>query len=217
MHRLLIVAVVAQLLMLPYRINNYIQFGTFSWVRLDYYWQMMWQPESVIQKNGGGFAVLGGITLPTLISPGLAKDIENNLNKFGQNYYSDNFYKYAAVKTFIKKPLEWLRLKVDYIPHSWFDSLYEPYETLSQWENWLYAYLFWTVLGLSIFRIVIAFQNFYRDTIVDLFFLSVFTTQFAWGTFFHFEPRYFYFMKIILVVIASIYIAMYCRFNRKPA
>ncbi len=214
LHRLLLVAASAQIIMLPYRIYNYNQSATIAWVQLDYYWKNMWHSPAVIMKEHGSLALLGGLNVAAQTSPKLAAEIQNCVDKFGQNYFSDNFYKQAAIKTLIKNPIKWFTLKASYFPWAWFDSLYISKREVSQKENWFYALLFWPVFTLAIFHTCLSNRDPYSDNTVDYFFLSIILSQFICSIFGHFEPRYFYFPKIGSIISALCYTAMYCPFNR---
>jgi len=213
--RLLTIAICAQVLMLPYRIYNYTQFGTVSWVRLDYYWQNMWLAKDIIRKNHGELALLGGLDVAAQVNPQLAKEIQNHTKK--QCSYSENFYKQAAFKTFLEHPVKWLTLKSKCLPWAWFDSLYISKKRVRQSENSFCALLFCLILSISMFRSFIFAKTFNHKDIVSLFFLSAVLSQFICSVFGHFEPRYFYLLKTLSLVSASFYLAMYFKFSKRRA
>ena len=217
LHSFLLIAIMAQIIMLPYRVHNYIHFGNAAWLRADYIWQSMWMSDSTTLKNGAGFTLSGGINVPAKLNPQLSKEIESNLSKFGKQYYPANFYKHAAIETFLKNPVKWIFLKSSYLPYGWFDGTCRAFDQVWQIENWFYAILFWIVLVIATIRVSTFISDFHRNNILDLFFINTVLTQSICSIFLHLEPRYFYFLKIMSVITASFYIAEYFQSQQRKA
>ena len=187
------------------------------WLAADYYWQLMWQPESVTEKNGGHYAVVGGVSVPTKVNPSLAKEIETKVSNFGTTYYSVSFYKEAIIRTFIRHPIKWLSIKAQYISFAWFDDFGGPKGKAWQVENWFYACMVCFLVSLACVRIFLLSRNFKSNLIAEVFFLGIVLLEFLCGIFFHFEPRYLYPLKIISVMMMAVYLAMFINIHKQAS
>lgn len=162
--------------------------------------------SAYLEKVGAGWIVEGGGNLVCRIDITTCGDTTNARNSF--------------VKTFLKNPLEWFLLKFSLIGKYWFSSI----------QNWTSVGVESTPMDFFINGLLLAAliatifllgnrRLRYSDKWILLIWInaSLLSTYGLIFTFAHFETRYFYFPKIIILMMFLISAGQYFRQSEKVA
>lgn len=179
---MLLILLVAHSTMLPWRIHNYKERRAFSWVCTSkLFYENAGKTEQEMNEKKAGFFIEGGGNLPCKIDPSYC----------GKN---DAFSFY---KVFFTNMIAWYRHKINLLPGYWFSSL-------RNYTNIVYlpTYFDKIINTIYLFCVLITFPllfwtRFYKDAqVYSCMCISFYSCFFVIFTFFHFETRYFYLMKI---------------------
>ncbi len=195
----------------PYRLWNFYKFHNFSWLQVDYYWKMGWESESELAKTDDSWIARGGMLVPAYVNPQLAAKIQAHNKVLGASAYSDSFYRWRTITTFLRHPLKWLIYKAKLLPWFWFAPINSHISlglatTAEVVENWVYAAI--TVFCLIRFLVIPCIQRNFpeQEAVYTLFYAGVFIASALTLIFVHFEPRYFYLIKIFSAVMLLSYL-----------
>jgi hypothetical protein len=204
----------------PYRLWNFYKFHNLSWLQVDFYWKMGWETESELAKTNDSWIVKGGMLAPSHVNPELAAKIQTNLKVHGENAYSDSFYKWRTITTFLRHPLQWISYKAKFLPWFWFAPInsHTPAGIATQTEyieNWLYVTII--IFCLTRFVIIAGIQknSEEQESVYTLFYSGIILSTAITFVFVHFEPRYFYIIKIMsTIMFLSYFLSRQSRLTR---
>lgn len=207
-----VVAVLAfNCLTAPYRLWNFYKFHNLSWLQVDYYWKMGWAPESDLAKTNDTWIIRGGIMAPSYVNPELAAKIRQNLKLHGENAYSASFYRGRTITSFLRHPVKWITFKARLLPWFWFAAINSHSANgisnqLEHLENWIYVTII--ILCLINFLIVPAIRRTISDqeAAYALFYSGILLASSVMFIFVHFEPRYFYTIKLVSTIMLLSYL-----------
>lgn len=179
---ILIALVTAHVVMLPWRLHNYMDKGNFSWV----------QTGNVIALNGlssdepllakqGKFVIEGAGNVACKVDAAVCDSLEPK-----------DFY-----KTLLRHPVEWYSYKLSLIVNFW-STFTTPKQFLSNWFNLQdgLGNIIYLASLVAIFPLLIAARKSRRWPVMAWATVSMFGAFFVIFTLAHFEPRYFYLIKI---------------------
>lgn len=196
-----IVLIIAHATTLPWRAYHWINQGSPQWV----YTSAVVFTNSVmtseyLERVGGGFVVAGGGNLVCRINISACGDTVNAKDLF--------------IKTFTENPIEWYSLKFAAIGEYWFSSVRnwtsigEKATTIDIVTN---GFLLLALIALA----VLLFANKVRShgiwILLVWFNASLFSAYLLIFTLAHFENRYFYFPKIVGILMVLIVACLQCR------
>jgi hypothetical protein len=195
----------------PYRLWNFYKFHNFSWLQVDYYWKMGWQSESELAKTDDSWIARGGMLVPAYVNPQLAVKIQAHNKVLGASSYSDSFYRWRTVTTFLRHPVKWIIYKARLLPWFWFAPINSHISlglaTMAEVaENWIYAAI--TIFCLVRFLVIPSIQRNFpeQQAVYTLFYSGVVIAGALTFVFVHFEPRYFYSIKIFSTIMLLSYL-----------
>lgn len=200
-----IVLLIAHAATVPWRAYHWIYQDNPSWVQTsDLVFANSVMTSEQLNNKQGGFVVAGGGNLVCRIDPTTCGDTANAKSLF--------------VKTFISHPVEWYSLKFDLIREYWFSSV----------QNWTNVSVKSKSVDMVtnglIFVILIALVTllFTRKVkshslwlLLIWFNISLFSAYTLILTVVHFEVRYFFFPKIVGLVMFLIVAGLYFRPMKK--
>jgi hypothetical protein len=195
----------------PYRLWNFYKFHNFSWLQVDYYWKMGWESESELAKTDDSWIARGGMLVPAYVNPQLAATIQAHNKVLGASAYSDSFYRWRTITTFLRHPLKWLSYKAKLLPWFWFAPInsHIPFglATVAEVaENWVYAAI--TIFCLARFLVIPCIRRNFpeQEAVYTLFYSGVVIASALTFVFVHFEPRYFFSIKIFSTIMLLSYL-----------
>ncbi len=200
-----VVLLAAHVATLPWRIYHWIYQGAISWVYTsNLTFEASVRTSEVLRAGHGGFIVEGGGNLVCRINPMVCGDLVNAKKLF--------------ITTFLENSFEWYSIKLNLIGRYWFSSVQNwspvsvPSTTLDLIINGILLAALISLLVLLFFRAVRS-----HDSWILLFWFSasLFSAYFLIFSLVHFEVRYFYFPKIVGLVMFLIVLSMYLRQSRK--
>jgi hypothetical protein len=203
---LLIALVAFNVLTIPYRCWNVYQYKSASWLQWDHYWEANWRDEELMRTRDHDQRLIDqGETVAARVNPTLAAKIREQVNAKGPFAFPDDYYKSKSIMTFLHHPRHWMILKYPAILNAWVELNDPAYDTDRSKELHLEHWAFVLVLLVCIARFLIAAFFWRRLKGIELyyfgFFLALFGANMATTIFIHLEPRYYYTLKIMSLVM----------------
>jgi len=200
-----IVLFIANAATVPWRAYHWIYQGNPSWVQTsELVFANSVMTSEQLNKKRGGFVVAGGGNLVCRIDPATCGDVMNA--------------KMLFVKTFIEHPVEWYSLKFDVIREYWFSSIQNwtrvnvKSESVDIVTNGL---IFVILIALVVLLFTRKIKSHSLWILLIWFNASLFSAYTLILTVVHFEVRYFFFPKIVGLVMFLIVVGLYFRPMKK--
>jgi len=192
---------VAHAATIPWRAYHWIHQGSPFWVSTaTLTFENSVKASESLLGTGGGFVFEGAGNLVCRIDPATCGDAANAKNLF--------------IKTFVEHPVEWYSMKLDVIGKYWFSSVknfstvvYQPTAMDFVWNGLILAALIYLILFL--FTRNVRFHGLW--ILLVWFNISLISAYMLIFSLAHFEVRYFYFPKIVGVIMAIIVACLYYR------
>jgi hypothetical protein len=202
---LLIALIAFNCLTVPYRCWNLYQYKSASWLQWDHYWEANWRDEEVMKRDNDQRLIDQGETVAARVNPELAAKIREQVNAKGPFAFPDDYYKSSSIMTFIRHPRTWMILKYPAIVYAWVELNAPAYLTDRSKDLHLEHLAFVLVLIICFCRFIIGALFWKRLVGIELyyfgFFLALFGANSLTTIFIHLEPRYYYTLKIMSVVM----------------
>ncbi len=192
---LLIALLLAQALMLPWRVYHWVFDGRPAWTLTD-----SWRIENSLKSDeallaaGGGFALQGGINVACHLEAAAC-----NTND-----------KAAFMSIFFHHPVAWLSAKIAIVPRYWFAPVAKfttPVTTPSHLDYFVNTLLLG--LLLSVVWLNFAVRRLELAPVFTCFNFGVAGMYALLIAFAHFEVRYFFFLKLYALVMSFLLFAMW--------
>lgn len=200
-----VVLLLAHATTLPWRTYHWLNQGSPQWVFTSaVVFTNAVMPSEYLEKVHGGFVVAGGGNLVCRLNPSACGDTANARQLF--------------IRTFLEQPVNWYSLKFAVIGEYWFSSM----------RNWTAISESATIIDLLVNSIlllalvallILLFTKSVRSHalwIPLMWFTASLSSAYALiFTLAHFETRYFYFPKIVGVLMVLIVLCLYFRPTRR--
>jgi len=194
-----LVLLVAQLIMLPWRVRNLSTHASLKWVQTDNNsFQNLVQPDSALVNTPSGFIAEGRGNLACIIDTSVCKRFEDA--------------KSLSIKVLLKNPVKWYLRKYEVVGNFWFAPLgnwanvsIKP-ETIDYVTNSILLAFFITSLTL-LFR-----RQFFDPSIWLVLFgfnFAIYASYWVIFTIQQFEARYFFFPKIFMIFNFLLVLSLY--------
>jgi hypothetical protein len=201
-----------EFLLLPYRLFLYNNFGHLSLNNPSYVYSQNWMPDFFLRNQGGGWLVDGGSTVPCKVEPQKCEYFYSEELKTSHPYQNTNkysLYKWMTVKTIILHPIMWARSKFDLFVKYWFS--FPPdiagsnrrsfFNSISFISFFLITFYLIYPFYLSVKKLAISNKEKISVCILPISIIGAFIfPQFLT----HFEVRYFYPAKLIVIFLTII-------------
>ena len=203
---LLIALIAFNCLTAPYRCWNLYQYKSASWLQWDHYWEANWRDEELMRTRDNDQRLIDqGETVAARVNPELAAKIREQVNAKGPFAFPDDYYKTSSIMTFIRHPRTWMILKYPAIVNAWVELNVQAYLTDRSKDLHLEHLAFVLVLAICFCRFIIGAFFWKRLKGIELyyfgFFLALFGANAVATIFIHLEPRYYYTLKIMSLVM----------------
>ncbi|MFY9141771.1 hypothetical protein [Sulfuricurvum sp.] len=186
-----VILLVAHAVTIPWRVYHWVHQGSPLWVyTVSVTFGNAVSSSEFLESVHGGFVVAGGGNLVCRINPAACGDTANAKELF--------------IKTFLEHPLEWYSLKLGLIGKYWFSSI-QNFVTVGVASTISDIVINGSLLGMLI-AILYFLLNYKLKTdklwlLLLWFNVSILSTYFIIFTIAHFEVRYFYFPKIVIITM----------------
>jgi hypothetical protein len=201
-----------ELFLLPYRFFLQQTFGHVSIINPTYIYTQNWMPDTFLRNLGGGWVVEGGSTIPCKIEPEKCEYLyteELQTSHPYQNSKRYSLYKNMTIQTIIFHPITWVKSKFYLFVKYWFSF---PPDIAGSNRYSFFNLISFTSFSLIIFFVIYAFYlNIKKLAIsnkekINFCILPISTIgAFIFPPFLtHFEVRYFYPVKLIIIFLAII-------------
>ncbi len=193
-----VILVIVHIAMFPWRVYNWADQGSLGWVQTS----VLTARNSVLTSEhllsvGGEFVVKGAGNLTCRIDGATCGNTENARELF--------------INTFLNYPLKWYSLKFEAIGEFWFSSLNTWLEDNPQ-TTYFSDLSDWFFLVALVVLFVLLFSRKVKSNEVWLvlvwFNLSLFSAYVLIFSLAHFEYRYFYFPKLLIVIMTIVLAAL---------
>lgn len=191
-----ITMIVTHLLMLPWRIHNFIDYKGISWVQTNYYVALQsLSTTEYLNKHSAHFVAAGAGNIPCILVPKYCGKTDTSL----------------LYKAFVHNIWQWYKIKIPIIARYWFSLKSNfTYIDLFVFSSDLIFNLIFLLLTLSIFPLLFVVRKFSNWPILLWINISFYSAFFVIFTFVHLEARYLYFPKIygffMFIILLSHYI-----------
>lgn len=196
-----IVLLIAHAATVPWRVYHWIYQGNPSWVQTsDLVFANSVMTSEQLNNNHGGFVVAGGGNLVCRIDPTTCGDTANAKSLF--------------IKTFISHPVEWYSLKFGVIGEYWFSSMDFTKNIPSKATSRdIIANGLFLIALIALAALLLTRKVRYHGVWILLMWVnaSLFSAYSLIFTVVHFEVRYFFFPKIVGLVMFLIVASLYFR------
>ncbi|MDQ7062038.1 MAG: hypothetical protein Q9M43_13345 [Sulfurimonas sp.] len=199
------ILIVSNLLMLPWRVYHQVNQNMIKWVGTA---DLMFQNQLRTSDSfvgGAEWLLIGGANTACRVDVDVCNQTED--------------VKKLVIKTWLFNPLEWYRIKFEIIDEYWFanrGSWTSPSKIKAPIMNKFADGLILIFIIISIGYLMINKNKFSKNNLlIAWIYLSLLLSYAAIYTFAHFEVRYFYFPKILSIVIFLIIISETKLINNK--
>jgi len=189
---------------LPWRVYNYVNFGSASWHRIDYYWKYLWMTDDEFLPGAPAQAAApfaaGRINAACHVFPEECKQLRRERMEKGEQAFSYGYYKKMAIKAFLKRPFRWIAYKMEIFPRYWFS---EPTAIGPSGWSWIEGSLTALAVVVSIAGLFLTWRSVLWPTIFASA-LAVYSSTAATLLFLHLDVRYLYFAREFAVFHAVV-------------